>query len=147
MAGTVITRAGLIEEIKRKLLKVSDLKTVLQGIKEEDPLFLYDKIEGLVIYDSLRNDNAFNIFINRQTDHNNPDVRGIQCSFDVLGGLKSIINATKTKDVVDKIQVHSLIYLGDRTNVVNATSASGGRRRKHTKKAHKTRRHTRKYRS
>jgi len=146
MAGTVITRAGLIEEIKRKLLKVSDLKTVLQGIKE-DPLFLYEKIEGLVIYNSLRNNRAFNIFMNRQTDHNSPDVRGIRCSFDVSGGLKSIINATKTKDVVDKIQVHSLIYLGDRTNVVNATSASGGRRRKHTKKAHKTRRHTRKYRS
>ena len=143
MDGAVITRAGLIEEIKHKLLNISGLKTVLQGIKE-DPVLLY-RIEGLVIYNSLRNNRAFNIFMNRQTDHNSPDVRGIRCSFDVSGGLKSIINTTKTKDVVDKIQVHSLIYLGDGTNVVNATPTSGGRRRKHTKKARKTRRRSRRH--
>ena len=110
-------------------------------------------IEDLAISNSPANSNEFNILINRVTNRNIDDDTGIQGTFRVEGGLASILNGTKAKDVVDKIQVRTLIYIGDFTPVedgmpTSGMPASGGRHRKYTKKARKTRRRrSRKHRS
>ena len=151
MNGPAFTRPGLIQHITSNLLTAPNLKSELQKLKNGQNVIY--TIEDLAISNSLANSNEFNILINRVTSHNNnDDGTGIQGTFRVEGGLASILNGTKAKDVVDKIQVRTLIYIGDFTPVgdgmpTSGMPASGGRRRKYTKKARKTRRRSRKHRS
>jgi len=143
MNGPVISKSELMKHIREVLLDKEGLKLELEALKN-GRMFIYDADPLRISYkNTVNNNDVFEIIIERA------NVGNIEGTISVEGGLASIPNVTKTKDVVNKLRAESFQYSnGEEVVNANAIAAHGGRRRnKRTKKARKSRRRTRKHRS
>ena len=130
-----------MQQIRDVLLDKQGLKSELEALKN-GRMFFYEADPLMISYrNTVNNNDVFEIFIDRD------DLGDIEGTILVEGGLASILNVTKPKDVVDKLRAGPLRYYATGVEVANAIPANGGRRRKYTKKARKTRRRSRKHRS